>query len=111
MFPPNRLGPTGDVPKVDCATCHQGAYKPLYGADILNGHPGLTGGVKTAAAAAGTPPGPAASPSPEPAAPGPAAAGSPLPPNSATGATGPPEAAPKGSDGGVAAPNSPTAPR
>jgi photosynthetic reaction center cytochrome c subunit len=111
VFPPDRLGPTGDVPKVDCATCHQGAYKPLYGADILNGHPGLTGGVKTAAAAAGTPPGPAASPAPEPAAPGPAAAGSPLPPNSATGATSPPEAPPKGSDGGVAAPNSPTAPR
>ena len=43
VFPPNRLGPTGDVPKLNCATCHQGAYKPLYGADILQGHPGLTG--------------------------------------------------------------------
>ena len=42
VFPPNRLGPTGDVPKLNCATCHQGAYKPLYGANILNGHPGLT---------------------------------------------------------------------
>ena len=43
VLPANRLGPTGDVPKVDCATCHQGAYKPLYGAKVLNGHPGLTG--------------------------------------------------------------------
>jgi photosynthetic reaction center cytochrome c subunit len=42
VFPPNRLGPTGDVPKLNCATCHQGAYKPLYGADILHGYPGLT---------------------------------------------------------------------
>jgi mono/diheme cytochrome c family protein len=25
----------GDVAKVNCATCHQGAYKPLYGASML----------------------------------------------------------------------------
>ncbi len=43
VFPQNRLGPTGDVPKLNCATCHQGAYKPLYGADILHGYPGLAG--------------------------------------------------------------------
>ena len=73
VFPANRLGPTGDVPKLNCATCHQGAYKPLYGANILNGHPGLTGGVTVAAAAAGVPNGPAASVSPEPAASGPGA--------------------------------------
>ena len=79
VFPPNRLGPTGDVPKLNCATCHQGAYKPLYGANILNGHPGLTGGVTVAAAAAGVPNGPAASPSPEPAAPGPGATIPPAP--------------------------------
>ena len=30
-FPPNRLGPTGDVAKVYCATCHQGVNKPLAG--------------------------------------------------------------------------------
>jgi photosynthetic reaction center cytochrome c subunit len=41
VFPAYRLGPTADVPKLNCATCHQGAYKPLYGADILQGHPGL----------------------------------------------------------------------
>ena len=52
VFPANRLGPTGDVPKLNCATCHQGAYKPLYGADILNGHPGLTA-VSTTGSGAG----------------------------------------------------------
>jgi photosynthetic reaction center cytochrome c subunit len=30
-FPANRLGPTGDVAKVYCATCHQGANKPVGG--------------------------------------------------------------------------------
>ncbi|MGZ6034151.1 MAG: photosynthetic reaction center cytochrome PufC [Myxococcaceae bacterium] len=34
-FPENRLGPTGDVPKAHCATCHAGAYKPLLGASML----------------------------------------------------------------------------
>jgi len=37
-FPKNRLGPTGDAPKVNCATCHQGAYKPLLGAPMLAGY-------------------------------------------------------------------------
>jgi photosynthetic reaction center cytochrome c subunit len=45
-FPAERLGPTGDVAKVNCATCHQGAYKPLYGAQLLAVHPGLTGSTK-----------------------------------------------------------------
>jgi photosynthetic reaction center cytochrome c subunit len=43
VYPPNRLGPTGDVPKANCATCHQGAYKPLYGASMLKTHPELAG--------------------------------------------------------------------
>ena len=34
-FPPERLGPLGDVPKINCATCHQGAYKPLLGVSML----------------------------------------------------------------------------
>ncbi|MGH7593523.1 MAG: photosynthetic reaction center cytochrome PufC, partial [Gemmatimonadales bacterium] len=34
-FPQNRLGPTGDGPKLNCATCHQGAFKPLYGASMV----------------------------------------------------------------------------
>lgn len=42
-FPPHRLGPLGDVPKVNCATCHQGAYKPLYGASMIKDYPELTG--------------------------------------------------------------------
>jgi photosynthetic reaction center cytochrome c subunit len=34
-FPHSRLGPLGDVAKVNCATCHQGAFKPLYGVSML----------------------------------------------------------------------------
>jgi photosynthetic reaction center cytochrome c subunit len=41
VFPPNRLGPTGDVPKVNCATCHQGVYKPLFGVSMLKDYPEL----------------------------------------------------------------------
>lgn len=41
QFPPNRLGALGDVPKVNCATCHQGAYKPLYGVSMLKEYPEL----------------------------------------------------------------------
>jgi photosynthetic reaction center cytochrome c subunit len=40
-FPPNRLGPTGDVAKVNCATCHQGVYKPLFGAPMAKAFPEL----------------------------------------------------------------------
>jgi photosynthetic reaction center cytochrome c subunit len=53
VFPANRLGPTGDVPKLNCATCHQGAYKPLYGAPMLKTHPELSGPQGPAAPAAG----------------------------------------------------------
>lgn len=42
-FPDYRLGPTGDAPKVNCATCHQGAYKPMNGAPMLKDHPELAG--------------------------------------------------------------------
>lgn len=35
VFPKERKGPLGDVAKLNCATCHQGAYKPLYGAPML----------------------------------------------------------------------------
>jgi len=35
VFPASRKGPLGDVAKLNCATCHQGAYKPLYGASML----------------------------------------------------------------------------
>ena len=40
-FPASRLGPTGDVAKVNCTTCHQGAYKPLYGAQMAKDYPEL----------------------------------------------------------------------
>ncbi len=42
-FPANRLGPTGDSPKTDCATCHQGAHKPLNGVSMLDDYPELRG--------------------------------------------------------------------
>jgi photosynthetic reaction center cytochrome c subunit len=50
-FPANRLGPTGDVAKVDCATCHQGAFKPLNGAAMLKDHPELRGAAVTVSSA------------------------------------------------------------
>jgi photosynthetic reaction center cytochrome c subunit len=40
-FPANRKGELGDVAKANCTTCHQGAYKPLFGAPMLKDHPGL----------------------------------------------------------------------
>jgi photosynthetic reaction center cytochrome c subunit len=43
-YPEYRLGPLGDAPKANCATCHEGAYKPLYGAKLLEGYPSLGGG-------------------------------------------------------------------
>jgi photosynthetic reaction center cytochrome c subunit len=40
-FPAERLGPTGDVAKIYCATCHQGLNKPLNGVSLLPNHPEL----------------------------------------------------------------------
>ena len=53
-LPVTRKGPNGDTPGVSCATCHQGAYKPVYGAGMAKDWPGLlsTGAPK----AAGLPP-------------------------------------------------------
>jgi photosynthetic reaction center cytochrome c subunit len=51
-FPVDRKGLGGDVAKVNCATCHQGAYKPLYGYPMLKDHPYLAGPAKSAAAPA-----------------------------------------------------------
>jgi photosynthetic reaction center cytochrome c subunit len=39
LFPAHRLGPTGDVAKVACGTCHQGANKPLFGAAMAKDYP------------------------------------------------------------------------
>jgi photosynthetic reaction center cytochrome c subunit len=44
IFPPNRLGAAlGDSPKVYCATCHNGVYKPLFGVSMAKGFPELNG--------------------------------------------------------------------
>lgn len=53
-YPDKRLGPTGDAPKANCMTCHQGAYKPLLGAPMIEDFPSLAApgpqvGAKTAA--------------------------------------------------------------
>jgi photosynthetic reaction center cytochrome c subunit len=56
-FPANRLGPLGDVAKVNCATCHQGVYKPLYGAQMAKNYPALMTSASTQAKATdGLPP-------------------------------------------------------
>ncbi len=41
VYPPNRLGIAGDAPKLNCATCHQGAFKPLYGVSMVKDYPEL----------------------------------------------------------------------
>jgi photosynthetic reaction center cytochrome c subunit len=41
VFPANRLGPMGDVYKVNCATCHNGAYKPGFGSRLASHFPSL----------------------------------------------------------------------
>lgn len=46
-LPAARLGPHGDVPKLNCTTCHQGAFKPLYGASQLAAFPELAGAPPT----------------------------------------------------------------
>ena len=49
-LPPVRHGPLGDGPKVDCATCHNGVYKPLFGAQMAKHYPALTGPAPAAVA-------------------------------------------------------------
>ena len=49
----NRLGVNGDAPKLNCATCHQGAFKPLNGASMVKDYPALA--PATAAKVAYTP--------------------------------------------------------
>ena len=41
VYPPHRLGPTGDAPKANCATCHRGVNKPLMGTPMLVNYPEL----------------------------------------------------------------------
>ena len=70
--PVGRLGPSGDAAKIHCATCHQGANKPLYGAQTaryypalwLGTTPGATPAAAAASAAAAEAPAPASAPLP-----------------------------------------------
>lgn len=39
VYPDNRLGPGGDAPKANCATCHGGLAKPLGGAQMAAEYP------------------------------------------------------------------------
>ncbi len=47
IFPAGRRGPYDDVAKINCATCHQGAYAPFYGASNLNAYSELRGPAPT----------------------------------------------------------------
>jgi photosynthetic reaction center cytochrome c subunit len=40
-YPDNRLGDTGDAPKANCMTCHQGNNQPLNGGNAVAGYPEL----------------------------------------------------------------------
>jgi len=90
VFPAARKGVMGDSPKVYCATCHQGVYKPLFGVSMLSTFKNELGGPPTTTAALMapyTPPPPApdtttaepaaGTPAAPPPAPPPAAAGPP----------------------------------
>lgn len=43
VLPASRKGPYGDPYRINCKTCHQGAYKPLYGAKMLKDYEALSG--------------------------------------------------------------------
>ena len=43
VFPRVRRGPEDDVAKVNCTTCHQGVFKPLYGVSMVTTFPELKG--------------------------------------------------------------------
>ena len=43
VYPAVRLGVQGDAPKAQCVTCHNGVYKPLYGAQMVKDYPALWG--------------------------------------------------------------------
>ncbi len=89
VFPANRLGPRGDVPKVNCATCHQGAFKPLLGASMIETYPELTETTDVASIDKKGEPTPAMSPT----APAPAPTAAPAPPPAQPKATN--ESAPR----------------
>jgi photosynthetic reaction center cytochrome c subunit len=59
LYLPARLGPQGDAPKLNCATCHRGQPKPLGGAPMLKDYPELNATILTPVPGAGPPPPPA----------------------------------------------------
>ena len=67
VFPRVRRGPLDDSAKVNCATCHQGVFKPLYGVSMVQTFPELQGPLPAYVAAT-----PAAARAPDPAAGAPA---------------------------------------
>ncbi len=80
VFPSYRKGALGDSPKINCTTCHQGVFKPLYGVSMLSKFPELASSTEVLASnpAPASPPAaatvPPASPpaTPAPSAPAPA---------------------------------------
>ena len=58
-LPAHRWGPMGDGPKVNCMTCHQGVYQPLFGANSLKDYIELSSDT-----AGAVPPDPDATPAP-----------------------------------------------
>ena len=77
LLPPQRWGALGDGPKVNCTTCHQGVYKPLFGASMLQDYQelatvtGVSAPAPDAAAPAPAAPAPVTPPAPAPDAPKP----------------------------------------
>jgi photosynthetic reaction center cytochrome c subunit len=62
VFPRIRRGAMDDVAKVNCATCHQGVFKPLYGVSMVQTFPELRGPLPAYTPAAAVAPAPAPSP-------------------------------------------------
>lgn len=92
VYPDYRLGPMGDAPKAQCLTCHQGAPKPLYGAQMAQHYPALWGSASwdSTAAPADTTQGISPAPQDTLLRESPSAAPPPLQPTTPPGATPPP---------------------
>ncbi len=63
ILPASRKGPQGDPKRIACETCHQGAYKPLFGAPMLKDYPALAAPSGAGAAPPETAPPPPVAPS------------------------------------------------
>jgi photosynthetic reaction center cytochrome c subunit len=80
ILPDSRKGPLGDPKRIACETCHQGVYKPLFGAPMAKDYPGLMGTVAVAEAPATPAPVAPEAPAAAPAAAAPVVAPPPPPP-------------------------------